>query len=141
MGVTFEVGTNVNRCSMLRLLFCCLASFVLLTGCAKSGAEIAPVTGRITLDGKPLAFAIITFQSEGKSAASSGTDKDGRYELMYKRGVNGAPVGLNRVTILPGPDPFPRRLVIPPSYNSESKLHADVKPGPNVFNFDLKSDE
>jgi hypothetical protein len=126
---------------MLRLFFCCLASLALLTGCAKTGADVAPVSGRITLDGKPLPFAIVTFQPEGKSAASSGTDKDGHYELMYKRGVMGAPVGKNRVTILPGADPFPKGLVIPPSYNSESKLHADVKPGPNVFNFDLKSDE
>ncbi len=84
---------------------------------------------------------MVIFQQEGKSAASSGTDKDGHYELMYKRGVNGAPVGPNRVTILPGPDPFPRDLIIPPRYSAESKLQADVKPGPNEFNFDLKTAE
>jgi hypothetical protein len=110
-------------------------------GCAKSGQDVAPVTGRITLDGKPLESAMVTFHAEGKSAASSGTDKDGRYELVYKRGVMGAPVGPNRVTILPGPDPFPRDLVLPPRYNAESQLHADVKPDQkNEFNFDLTTD-
>jgi hypothetical protein len=116
----------------------CFVAFSCCAGCAKS--DVAPVTGRITLDGKPLGSAMVLFQLEGKSAASSGTDKDGRYELVYKRGVMGAPVGTNRVTILPGPDPFPRGLIIPPRYSAESQLHADVEPHPNVFNFDLKTE-
>jgi hypothetical protein len=124
---------------LVHLSFLCAG--LVFAGCAKSGADVAPVTGRITLDGKPLGFAQVIFQQEGKSAASSGTDKDGRYDLYYKRGVRGAPVGPNRVTVLPGPDPFPRGLVIPPRYNSESKLQADVKSGPNEFNFDLTTEE
>jgi hypothetical protein len=118
-----------------------LGWIVLLLGCTKSSQTVAPVTGRITLDGKPLEFAIVTFQAEGKSAASSGTDKDGRYDLFYKRGVRGAPLGPNRVTILLDAYSAPKGLVIPPEYNRESKLHADVQPGPNEFNFDLATTE
>jgi hypothetical protein len=124
------------RFVQLSILFAGIA----LAGCAKSGADVAPVSGRITLDGKPLEFAIVTFQPAGKSPASSGTDKDGRYELMYKRGVVGAPVGQSRVTILLDAYKAPKGLVIPPSYSSESKLQADVKPGPNVFDYDLTTD-
>jgi hypothetical protein len=118
-----------------------LGWIVLLAGCTKSGQAVAPVTGRITLDGKPVEFAIVTFQAEGKSSASSSTDKDGRYDLYYKRGVRGAPVGPNRVTILLDAYSAPKGLVIPPKYNSESKLHADVQPGPNAFDFDLTTAE
>jgi hypothetical protein len=117
-----------------------LCAGLALAGCVKSGADIAPVSGHITLDGKPLEFAIVTFQSAGKSSASSGTDKDGRYELMYKRGVVGAPVGPSRVTIMLDAYKAPKGLTIPPSYNSESKLQADVKTGPNVFDYDLKTE-
>jgi hypothetical protein len=125
------------RLVQLSILFAALA----LSGCVKSNADVAPVSGHITLDGKPLEFAIVTFQPAGKTSASSGTDKGGRYELMYKRGVVGAPVGQNRVTILLDAYKAPKGLTIPPSYNSESKLQADVKPGQNnEFNFDLKTE-
>src|SRR4051812_43631275 len=66
--------------------------FVLLVmsfaGCGKTDAELAPVTGRITLDGRPLANADIVFQPEGSKPPSAGrADANGRYELAYKRGV------------------------------------------------------
>ncbi len=111
-----------------------LVALSCFAGCAKSGPDVAPVTGRITLDGQPLQYAIVTFQPDGKSAASSGTDKDGNYELMYKRGVVGAPVGKNRVTILLDVEQAHR-----PQIPLQTDLVREVKAGPNVFNFDLKS--
>jgi hypothetical protein len=108
---------------------------VVLGGCAKSGTDVAPVTGRVTLDGQPLEFANVTFHAEGKSSASSSTDKDGRYELIYKRGVVGAPIGKSRVTILLNVEQAHRPQVPP-----QPDLEREVKPGPNEFNFDLKSD-
>jgi hypothetical protein len=117
-----------------RFLFCALA-VTLLVGCSNSSTTVAPVNGRITLDGKPLQFAIVTFQPEGKSAASGGTDKDGHYVLMYKRGVMGAPVGMNRVTILLDVEQSHRAQI--PS----TELQREVKHGENVIDFDLKSDE
>ena len=113
----------------------CLIPVLILVGCAKPGTDVAPVTGRITLDSQPLEFAIITFQAEGKSSASSSTDKDGRYELMYKRGVMGAPVGVNRVSILLDVEQSRR-----PQLTPQTDLKREVKPGPNVFDFDLKAE-
>lgn len=115
-----------------------LSSFVviaLMAGCAKSGLDVAPVHGRVTLDGQPLQYAVVTFQPEGKSPASSGTDKDGHYELIYKRGIMGAPIGTSRVTILLDIQQSHR-----PQLKPQTDLTREVKPGPNEFNFDLKSD-
>lgn len=118
-----------------------LALMVLLAGCRESGSDLAPVSGRITFDGKPLEYAAVVFQVEGKSPGVAGTDKDGRYELMYKRGVKGAPIGTNRVTIVEDIERTNRPQRVPPRYNTESELRVEVKPGENnVFDFDLKSD-
>jgi hypothetical protein len=107
----------------------------LAAGCNKSGQDIAPVTGRVTLDGKPLQFAVVTFHPEGKSTASSTTDKEGRYELLYKRGVLGAPVGMSRVSILLDVEQAHR-----PQLSPQADLKREVKPGPNTIDFELKSD-
>ena len=117
-------------------LLICLAA-----GCGKSGPEVAPVKGRVTLDGRSLEMVDIVFQPEdGKSPATSRTDADGHYELLYKRGVMGAPTGQHTVRV-----GFTSGIVknppnIPDRYNKQSELHAEVKSGPNEINFDLKSD-
>src|SRR5262249_49096600 len=123
-----------RRQMRLRHVTCLIPALLLLTGCAQSAPDVAPVSGRITLDGKPREFAVATFQPDGKSPATSGTDKDGHYELMYKRGVMGAPLGMNRVSILLDVEQA-HRPQIPP----QADLQREVKPGPNVFDFDLTS--
>ena len=118
----------------------CLIFIALLVGCGKSNADVAPVSGVVTLDGRPLEFAIITFQPEGKSPAAGRTDKDGHYELLYKRGVMGAPVGPNRVTIMLDVDLAKKPQNVPARYNTQTELQHEVKPGPNVIDFDLKTE-
>ena len=120
--------------------------FVLLVmsfdGCGKTGSDLAPVTGRITLDGKPLASADILFQPDGSKPPASGrTNADGRYELAYKRGVMGGVVGPNTVQITISSDVVANPPNIPSRYNNESELKKEVKPGPNEFNFDLTTNE
>jgi hypothetical protein len=116
-----------------------LVTVLVFVGCAKPGADVAPVQGHVTLDGKPLAFAILTFQPEGKAPASGGTDKDGHYELMYKRGVMGAPVGPNAVSIQLNVYAGEKGRTLPERYNSQTELVREVKPGPNEINFELTS--
>src|SRR5258706_3906708 len=83
-----------------RFCFWLLLFGLLVDGCRKAGPEIAPVSGRVTLDGKPLEKADVVFQPDnGKPPASGRTDAEGRYELAYKRGVMGGPVGQNIVQI------------------------------------------
>jgi hypothetical protein len=121
----------------------CLVLLVMsFAGCGKTGSELAPVTGRITLDGKPLASADILFQPAGSKPPSAGrTNADGRYELAYKRGVMGGTVGSNSVRITISSDVVANPPNIPARYNNESELTKEVTSGPNEFNFDLTSDE
>ena len=97
--------------------------------------------GRVTLDGRPLEMVDVVFQPEdGKSSATSRTDPDGHYELLYKRGVVGAPTGQHIVRI-----GFTSNIVanppnIPDRYNKQSELRHEVKSGDNEINFDLKSE-
>ena len=71
---------------------------LVLCGCGSSGPEIVPVRGRVTLDGRPLENADVVFQAGGANRPSSGrTDADGSYQLMYKRGIEGARVFTERL--------------------------------------------
>lgn len=112
-----------------------------LAGCGKTGPDVAPVSGRVTLDGRPIEFVDVTFQAEGKSPGVGRTDKDGHYALMYKRGVVGTPIGPNRVTLMVNTERTHGPQNIPVRYNTESDLSREVQAGEdNVFDFDLKSD-
>ncbi|HPP52066.1 MAG TPA: carboxypeptidase-like regulatory domain-containing protein, partial [Thermoguttaceae bacterium] len=46
------------------------------------GYKIAPVSGKITLDGRPMEGVHVSFQPQGGGPSSVGlTDKEGRYQL------------------------------------------------------------
>ena len=109
------------------------------SGCGQSGPDVAPVSGRITLDGRPLASADVAFQPDGAQRASSGrTDADGRYELMFKRGQPGALVGQHTVRISVSREIVRNPPQIPARYDTQSELRREVKVGEeNVFDFDL----
>jgi len=62
-------------------------------GAANESVETAPVSGTVTMDGKPLAGATVNFTTE-KFASSGTTDAEGKYELP-----TGAAVGDNKVFI------------------------------------------
>ena len=114
---------------------------ILITGCGKSGPQIAPVHGRVTLDGKPLANADIRFQPDGPERPSVGsTDSDGRYELMYKRGQSGAVVGQHTVRIWVSPEIVPHPPIIAARFDSKSELRREVKPDENEFDFDVTTE-
>ena len=80
---------------------------VLVGGCArKPDPVLVPASGVVTLDGKPLAHALVRFSptERGISAAwiSEGTTDDlGRYELVSPMGP-GAVLGTHRVTVSEG---------------------------------------
>jgi hypothetical protein len=124
------------------LPFCFVLSAMSFAGCGDTGPELAPVTGRITLNGAPLENADILFQPEGSKPPSAGrTDASGRYELAYKRGVMGGIVGSNTVRITISSDVVANPPNIPARYNTESELTKEVKSGQNEINFDLTADE
>jgi hypothetical protein len=113
---------------------------IALTGCGDSGKSMAPVHGRVTLDGQPLPYASVVFQAERMPPSGGYTDKDGNYELIHKRGVKGAALGMNQVTIVQDIQRTGGTQRVPARYNQESELTRDVVRGDNEFNFDLTTD-
>jgi hypothetical protein len=125
------------------------------SGCG--GSKIATVSGIVTLDGKPLANATVSFQpiSSGKDVnpglGSLGrTDDYGRYKLaIVGEGTGGALVGKHRVEISrhvkDATDPQSDRIygvksLIPAIYNTKSELTFEVPSGGTTeANFELFS--
>jgi hypothetical protein len=82
-----------------------LGAVVLLAGCG-DGSNIAPVSGQVMLNGKPLPNAYVMFQPIGTpenpepGRGSMGiTDSEGRFQLRYDGGPYGAVVGRHIVRI------------------------------------------
>ena len=100
----------------MRLLFC--PTVCLLVGCAGQG--LAPVSGRVTLDGKPAANVHVSFQpmaTGGNINPGGGSyaivDEDGRFTLKTVDGdKRGAVVGKHRVEINIRPENAPSRRVV-----------------------------
>ncbi|MFV0443016.1 MAG: carboxypeptidase regulatory-like domain-containing protein [Planctomycetaceae bacterium] len=132
-------------------------SFVLcvLPGCSGGHApELGLVTGTVTLDGKPLSGVEVGFHPTDGRPAFGRTDLAGQYHLTYMPQKPGCKIGSNVVTIgnaegeedvlemegdnavSPTAKAKPR---IPERYNVKSELKAEVQPGQNEFDFDLKS--
>jgi hypothetical protein len=126
----------------------------LLAGCGGESYQLAPVSGRVTLNKKPLAGAAVTFQPvAGEGGASPGpgsggfTDADGRYTLkLIGKETNGAVIGKHKVQITlvpPKEDPAddrPKRFKqLPAKYHGRNTtLEWDVKPGgTDAANFPL----
>jgi hypothetical protein len=127
---------------------CGILSLVTLAGCGRSGPELAPVSGRVMLDGEPLFGARLMFQPEATGSPSYGsTGRDGRYQLGYKRGVKGAMIGWHIVRIqldteISGSNgkATQRPKSLPARYNTRSELRREVQPGENnVIDFELTS--
>src|SRR5438552_889942 len=114
----------------------------LLAGCGSGPYKLAPVSGRVTLNGKPLTNAAVTFQptAEGKINPGPGsgafTDSDGHYALKLDGTDNlGAVMGKHMVRITlthqdnPADDRPKRFKDLPAKYNSRTKLEYDVPAG------------
>jgi hypothetical protein len=135
---------------------------VVVFGCSSQPYQVAQVSGRVTLDGKPLPKASVTFvpmaskdnQAPGPTAAGL-TDADGRFKVeVDSRDPRkaGAVVGKCRIYITtvigdaPADDrdaggPVKRiRDKVPERYNMKTELVFDVPAGgTDQANFDLKS--
>lgn len=146
----------------------CMVALFSVAGCGGPAFKLQPVTGKVTLDGKPISDATINFTPSGAGAAAMGrTDANGVYTLMDSRGEGapGAEQGEYKVAVLwykpsgkdlsqqtgAGEEKKDDRAAhttvqgpaaqLPTSYlNPEtSGLTASVKAGPNTIDFDLKS--
>jgi hypothetical protein len=124
------------------LLMGCLALSCL--GCGGS-ARLAPVSGRVTLNGAPLPNAKVIFQPIPKGGIESGpasqgeTNANGEYTLaLIGKNKSGAVIGEHRVSIsaLQGTaptsaddNPKPRKDLVPEQYNGDkTTLKFEVPP-------------
>src|SRR5687768_1725892 len=134
----------------------CLA-FLFLCGCG--GASVGKVTGVVTLDDKPIAFAEVTFWAKddpAPTAHATRTGADGRFELFQdprpgahiKPGrhvvvvtkFGDAPKETEPAAVAPGQEAG-NRNALPTQYadKSSSPFEVDVQRGDNDFKFELKS--
>ena len=85
-----------------RILLSALA-IACCVGCGGGPADqpdLADVSGTVTLDGKPLANAMVQFSPDGKGRPSTGTtSSDGSYTLQYTADDSGAKIGGHSVTV------------------------------------------
>jgi hypothetical protein len=125
---------------MLRQVFLASCLAVLLTGCGDSGPELCEVEGTVTLDGKPVAGAELTFvpQNVPTTMISYGlTDDAGHYELAFTAAKTGAIPATHHVKIeFPGGKTAAR---LNKKYQAEGAVTKEVKEGQNVIDIDLTS--
>jgi hypothetical protein len=129
--------------SQLKILGVLVVVAVLFTaGCGGGGPSLGEVSGKVTLDGQPLAGALVEFQpAEGRGSIGV-TDAQGSYRLSHTEDLQGAVVGTHTVRITMADedeDPKPRGGPIPARYNRLSELTAEVQAGSNECNFELQS--
>ncbi len=134
-----------------------LLGFALVLGLGCGPGQFAPVSGTVTMNGKPLAGALVIFSPiarEGSIDAGPGssgkTNDKGEYALTSDTGRTGALVGKHRVSVSlmnPGAGDSddrrrPGQLVnqVPVRYNGKTELTYDVPAGgTNKADFSLKS--
>jgi hypothetical protein len=106
---------------------------------------LGSVSGKVTLDGKPLPNATVRFipleegnknsERKGASVALGFTDENGQYRLFYVKDTTGAAVGPSRVEI-EAKDQTGRNRVRP-DFNVQSTLQREVKSGSQQIDFDV----
>jgi len=140
------------------LILCALIAMA--AGCGGGGPNYAPVTGTLTLDGKPYGDGVVVFlpkatstnPNPGRSSAGE-TDSKGHFVLKTDDLHNGAVVGKHLVKISTrgpvmqfdpatgSPDNAPpnvKRDLIPAEWNTMSDKEFEVPPGgTDKANFDI----
>jgi len=109
----------------LSLLF-----FLLILGCGSSEIE---VTGKVTIDGTPLAEGEIIFEDAKGLVTPVGTKiKNGEYVALMLPGAKKVKIQASRSAkkIDPLMGSAAQEARIRPEFNTLSKLTADIKPGP-----------
>jgi hypothetical protein len=119
------------RIDKMRLISLWLA-LLLLAGCnAKSSDpwKLTPVSGVVTLDGKPLSGATVVFVPTGTTSgvgARGRTDATGTYKLKTRFGGEGTPAGEYRVVVaklvMPDGSDFSGSSIVPPATSQAKQV-------------------
>lgn len=143
----------MRTCKHLLIGWPAAVLLALATGCAEHEAT---VSGRVTLDGKPLDHGAVTFHPANPGAAAYGSiSAGGNYVVKTGRG-KGLAAGPYVVTVQAvtmeslremktdasgAPVESTGTLLTPPQYANRdaSPLRVEVKPGSNSIDLELKS--
>ena len=132
-------------------LRCSLSLFVMLIaaiGCQRLPADMGSVSGTVTLDGKPVSQAMVTFTPQTGGRESFGvTNESGVYKLRYSSQEMGAKIGGHEVRICPvGIEPRQPRTKqqpaadgLPGHYYGNDFLVQQVAAGHNTIDLNLSS--
>ena len=143
---TMQIGCSAEtRYSIWRKATSVTLIMLTFVGCAR-GPSIGQVRGKVTLEGKPVDHATVTFQPTSGLTSYGVTDRDGSYELRFSRDRPGAIVGMHEVSIgtyrvSTGADGNPAEFpeTIPEVYNARTELRREVKPGQQTIDFHLEN--
>ncbi len=94
-----RVSSGSGRIRSRRVLsVTAMAGLLLLGGCGDS-RSLAPVTGRVLYNGKPLTSGTVFFQPEAGQPATGEIQPDGAFTLRTRGEGDGAVVGRNKVRV------------------------------------------
>lgn len=146
-----------SRCSVWSLMtLACCVSWGCGGGSTERRVDLVPVSGKITLNGKPEAGVSVSFipdQAVGGNGAFGTTDASGAYVLFYRTGQEGAIPGKYNVLFskltMPDGSPLPPDVMaadagaieqIPDRYRDMEKVahFVEISPTGGNFDFDLK---
>jgi hypothetical protein len=134
-----------------------------LSGCGTpqpdyGSLDLSTVTGKVTLNGEPLAGGLVIFEAGDLTFSYATTDGRGRYRLMFNSQRPGVTKGRKTVRIwssrrAPGlaeaegaedeahaDRPARTSERVPPRYNDRSELTVTVERARETFDFALRSD-
>lgn len=129
------------------VLFSMLSCLLAVAGCSSG---LVDVSGKVMLDGAPLDDATITFVPTvgGQREAGWTTVSGGSYSIPPASRLGSGQFRVEIRALRSGgagkgspsdPDLIAAKEIVPSRYNSKSELVAEIKPGKNVVDFELKS--
>ncbi|MBN2296094.1 MAG: hypothetical protein JXM70_26930 [Pirellulales bacterium] len=125
----------------------CLLGGITLLICGCGDAEISHVMGKVTYNGQPVTAGLVSFEPvEGGSLPYGISIHDGRYTSSsgsrikpgkYIVRITAPDLSRSNLDANAGPnDPVPPTVpLVPASWNVQSKLSLDLRPGINEINF------
>jgi hypothetical protein len=130
-----SIPSIVARCAVL----------IACVGCSGDRFPVGEVTGRVTLEGKPLEGVVVQFEPRDRPdqkkilpGAYGVTDADGRYRAFRTGNKKfGAVVGVNQVRVMV---PEGNNAKVHPRYSADRAFWADIAPGQNVYDLELVDD-
>ena len=136
-GVVMKRLLETLSCRLMTPVTVCL-TMLLSIGCGGGDIpELGDVSGKVTLDGKPLVGINILFTPEKGRPAGGVTDEEGYYELVYLDGYSGCKVGPAKVTFEWSPG-VENTVPVPARYMNDG-FSVTVKEGSNQMDFPLES--